>query len=298
MNPSLLVIFAALAEGGGVRAAAQRTGVARSSVSRALAALEARLGVRLVQRSTRAFALTEEGRALHARVTPALEALRDAETVVRAMRERPSGTLRVAAPPLFAEVYLPPVLATYGRRFPEVQVELLLEDRVVDLVDEGIDCALRAGRLGDSSMVARTLGAGRMRVYGAPEYLRARGEPAHPSELRAHDSVLFSGRREGARWSFSARGSKVTVTVKPRVRANSMTVVRELACAGMGLCLLPSFVVREAVQRGELRELLGAWAGPRGSMSVVYPSGRHLAPRTRTFVDLLVEHFTAHPMRE
>jgi DNA-binding transcriptional LysR family regulator len=249
-----------------------------------------------VQRSTRSFALTEEGRALHARVTPALEALRDAETVVRAMRERPSGTLRVAAPPLFAELFLPPVLATYGRRFPEVQVELLLENRVVDLVDEGIDCALRAGRLGASSLVARALGRGRMRVYGSPEYLRARGEPEHPAGLRDHDVVLFTGRREGPRWSFSARGSKVTVTVKPRVRVNSMTAVRELACASMGLCLLPSFVVRDAVQRGELREVLNGWSGPRGTMSVVYPGGRHLAPRTRTFVDALVEHFTAHPL--
>lgn len=298
MDPSLLALFAALAEGGGVRAAAQRAGVARSSVSRGLAALEARLGVRLVQRSTRAFALTEEGRALYERVRPALESLRDAESVVRAMRERPSGTLRVAAPPHFAEVYLPPVLAAYGRRFPEVRVELLLDDRVVDLVDEGIDCALRAGRLGDSSMVARPLGSGRMRVYGAPEYLRARGEPAHPSELRAHDTVLFTGRREVTRWSFTARGRKVTVTLAPRVRANSMVLARELARASMGLCILPVFVVRDAVLRGELREVLSGWAGPRGSMSVVYPGGRHLAPRTRAFVDALVEHFATHPMSE
>lgn len=295
-DPGLLALFVALAEGRGVRAAAQRSGMARSTVSRGLAALEARLGVRLVQRSTRAFALTEEGAALYQRVLPALAAMRDAEGVVRAMREKPSGTLRVAAPPLFAEVYLPSVLETYCRRFPDVRVELRLEDRMVDLVDEGVDCALRAGRLDDSTLVARTLGSGRARVYASPEYLRVRGEPVHPADLRDHDTLAFSGRKDPLRWSFSARGQRVTVTIAPRVTVNSMLLARDLAVASMGLTMLPEFIAREPSARGALREVLGAWSTPRSRIFVVYPSERHLAPRTRAFVDTITEHFSAQPM--
>lgn len=297
-DPGLLALFASVVESGGVRAAALRTGAPRSSVSRGLAALEAHLGARLIQRSTRALALTEEGDALYQRVRPALAALRDAEGVVRALRDRPTGTLRVAAPPLFADVYLGPVVATYTRRFPEVRVELLLEDRVVDIVEEGVDCALRAGRLADSSLVARALGSGRLRVYAAPEYLRARGEPTRPADLKTHDTVIFSGRKDAARWAFTAKGRKVAVTVTPRIRVNSMALVRDLACAGAGLTMLPEFVARESVRRGELREVLTGWGTPRGVIYAVYPSEQHLAPRTRAFLDLMIEHFTAHPLGE
>lgn len=295
-DPALLALFAAVVESGGVRAAALRTGAPRSSVSRGLAALEAHLGVRLLQRSTRALALTEEGDALYQRVRPALAALRDAEGVVRALRDRPTGTLRVAAPPLFADVYLGPILAAYTRRFPEVRVELLLDDRLIDIVEEGIDCALRAGHLADSALIARALGSGRQRVFGSPDYLRARGEPARPADLKAHDTVLFSGRKDAARWVFTAKGRKVSVTVSPRIRVNSMNLVHDLARAGAGLTLLPEFVVRESVRRGELREVLSAWSAPRGTMYAVYPSELHLAPRTRAFLDLMIEHFAAHPM--
>ncbi len=297
-DPALLALFAAVVESGGVRAAALRTGAPRSTVSRGLAALEAHLGARLLQRSTRALALTEEGDTLYQRVRPALAALRDAEGVVRALRDRPTGTLRVTAPPLFADVYLGPILATYARRFPEVRVELMLEDRLVDIVEEHIDCALRAGRLADSSLVARALGSGRQRVYASPEYLRGRGEPTRPVDLKAHDAVVFSGRKDPARWVFTAKGRKVSVTVTARIQVNSMTLVRDLACAGAGVTLLPEFVARESVRRGEPRELLTGWAAPRGTMYAVYPSEQHLAPRTRAFLDLIIEHFAAHPMAE
>jgi DNA-binding transcriptional LysR family regulator len=295
-EPALLALFAAVVESGGVRAAALRTGAPRSSVSRGLAALEAHLGARLLQRSTRALALTEEGDALYQRVRPALAALRDAEGVVRALRDRPTGTLRVAAPPNFAEFYLGPVLATYARRFPDVRVEVLLDDQVVDLVEGGIDCALRAGRLADSSLVARLLGSGRQRVFAAPEYLRTRGEPSHPGDLKHHEVLVFSGRKDATRWVFTAKGRKVSVRVTPRIQVNSLRLVHELACAGAGITLLPEFVAREHLRRGELREVLAAWSAPRGAISAVYPSEQHLAPRTRVFIDLLVEHFKAHPM--
>lgn len=296
IDPSLLALFAEVASSGGVRGAALRTGTPRSSVSRKLAALESGLGVRLLQRNTRSVLLTDEGRALYDRVRPALLALGDAESAVRSLRERPTGTLRVTAPPLVAELLLSAPLAVYARRYPEVRVSLHLDDEVVSLVDRGFDCALRAGRLADSSLVARVLGRGTQRVYASPDYLRARGEPTRPADLREHDALVFSGRKQAERWAFTARGRKTTVTVRARVTANGLSVVRDLACAGLGVAMLPTFLGLEAMRRGELREVLGAYEAPRGAVSVVYPSERHLASRTRAFIDVLTEHFATAPL--
>ncbi len=296
IDPSLFALFAEVVASGGVRGAAARTGTPRSSVSRKLAALEARLGSRLLQRNTRTVTLTEEGRVLYDRVRPALVALGDAESALRSLRDRPVGTLRLTAPPLFADLFLGAPLASYARRYPEVRVSLHLTDEVVSLVDEGYDCALRAGRLPDSSLVARLLGRGSQRVYASPDYLRARGEPTRPSQLAAHDALVFSGRKQPERWSFVARGRRVTVTVRARVTANSLLVTRDLARAGLGLAMLPAFIAHEPVRRGELREVLGGYDAPRGAMYAVFPSEQHLAPRTRAFVDLLVEHFAANPL--
>ncbi len=291
IDPSLLALFAQVAEHGGVRNAAQATGLPRSTVSRKLAELESVLGARLFQRSTRAVTLTEEGEVLHDRVRPALLALADAESAVRALRERPTGTLKIAAPSLVAETYLPIILERYARRYPDVRVELCLEDRVASLVDEGFDCALRAGPLADSSLVARKLGEGSQRVVAAPDYLKLRGEPETPGDLAGHDAILFTGRKQPARWPFTVEGKKSFVTVAPKYKANSMLLVRDLAKSGLGVAMLPTFLVADCVRRGELREVLTGFPAPRGAVYVVYPSDRHLAPKTRAFVDLLVLHF-------
>jgi DNA-binding transcriptional LysR family regulator len=293
-DPSLLALFAEVVAAGGVRGAAQRTGLPRSTVSRRLAALEGQLDVRLLQRTTRTVTLTEEGEFLLAQVRGPLAALAEAEGALRARKGSPAGTLRVSAPGLFAEAFLGPVLARYTALYPAVRVELVLADRMVSLVDERFDCAIRAGPLGDSTLVARRLGYGTQRLVAAPSYLRARPAPKRPRDLAAHDVVVFSGRRQPERWVFTARGKKVAVTVSPRLRANSYPLVRDLACAGQGVALLPTFLVADDLRRGALVELLPEHASPRGAVYAVHPSDRHLAPRTRAFLDLLAEHFDAH----
>jgi len=170
----------------------------------------------------------------------------------------------------------------------------VLADRVVSLVDERFDCAIRAGPLGDSTLVARRLGYGTQRLVAAPSYVRARGAPTRPRDLAAHDVVLFTGRRQAARWVFVARGRKVAVTVNPRLQGNSYPLVRDLAREGLGVALLPTFLVADDLRRGALIELLPDHAAPRGAVYAVHPSDRHLAPRTRAFLDLLTEHFAAH----
>lgn len=291
IDPGLLALFARVARAGGVRSAALESGLPRSTVSRRLAELEGLLGTRLVQRTTRAVTLTEEGKVLLERIVPALGVLADAEGAVRALREKPTGTLRVAATGLSAEVFLSPVFARYAERYPDVRIEVALEDRVVSLADEGFDCALRVGAVRDSSLVARKLGAGSLRAYASAAYLRARGEPARPRDLAAHDAIVFTGRREPNRWPFRVRGKTVLQSVAPRVSVNSFVMVRDLCVAGVGVALLPEFLALEALRRGTLREVLGDYATDLGPVNVVYPSGRHLALRTRAFVDMLVTHF-------
>jgi DNA-binding transcriptional LysR family regulator len=298
MDPSLVALFTQVAESGGVRLAAQRLGLPRSTVSRKLAELEAHLGTRLLQRSTRAMTLTEEGAVLLERARPALTALSDAESAVRALRARPTGTLRLSAPPFFAEHFLPPVLERYARRYPDVKLDLCLDDKLLSLVDEGIDCAVRAGPLSNSNLIARKLSSGSQRAYASPDYLRARGEPAHPRELSAHETIAFTGRRQPNRWSFIVGDEKLSVTVAPKHRANSMLLVRDMARASMGIALLPTFLCADNVQRGELREVLSGFASPARSMYLVYPSERHLAEKTRAFIALVTAHFEANvPMR-
>lgn len=286
-------VFAAVIEQGGVRAAAQKLGIARSSVSRTIAELEARLGVRLVERSTRALEITDAGALLLERTRPALTLLADAESAVRALKKRPTGTLKIAAPPLLAEQFLAPVLERYGRRYPEVKLDLRLDDAHASLVLEGIDCALRTGPLADSSLVARRLGVGALRTYASPEYLSARAELAHPNDLRAHDTIAFTGRRNPARWVFTAADERITVKLGPKHRVNSLLLARDLCRAGLGIAQLPTFIARESAHRGELREVLSRFPSPSTGMYVVYPSAQSLAPRTEAFIELLATHFAA-----
>lgn len=291
MDPSAIELFASVVELGGVRVAAQRLGLARSSVSRALAELEAKLGVRLLERSTRAMKVTEAGTLLLERARPALAMLADAESAVRALKKRPVGTLRIAAPPLVAEQFLPPVLERYGRRYPEVKLDLRLDDAQVSLVDEGIDCALRTGPLSDSALVAKRIGAGQVRAYASPEYLTGRGEITHPTMLTEHDTIAFTGRRQPNRWVFDGGGERIVVTVAPKHRVNSLLLARDLCRASLGIALLPAFIAKESAIRGELREVLPAFPSPSTNMYVVYPNARLLPPKTQAFVELVAAYF-------
>lgn len=293
IDPSSIELFASIVELGGVRAAAQRLGLARSSVSRTLAELEAKLGVRLLERSTRAIKVTEAGTLLLERARPALVMLADAESAVRALKKRPAGTLRIAAPPLVAEQFLPPVLERYARRYPEVKLDLRLDDAQVSLVDEGIDCALRTGPLSDSSLVAKRIGAGRVRAYAAPEYLAARGDVTHPTELTEHDTIAFTGRRQPNRWVFDGGSERIVVTVAPKHRVNSLLLARDLCKASLGIALLPAFIARESAHRGELREVLAAFPSPSTGMYVVYPNARLVAAKTQAFVEIVSSYFAS-----
>ncbi len=278
-------VFAAVAELRNFRSAAKSLGVPRSTVSRRLAQLEERLGQRLLQRTTRVVALTDVGEAYLAQVAPALLAITEASRAMLDAQAVPRGVLKLTAPPFLAERVLGGVLNGFLARYPDVRLELELTDRYVDLVAEGYDVAFRAGLLPDSTLIARPLGSATTRCYASDGYLRARGRPEVPADLAAHDAVVFSGFTGGPLWSFVVRKKTVDVKLRARVLVNSILVACDAAVAGLGIARLPELVAQPHCRAGQLVEVLGGFVAPARPLNLVYPSGRHLSPRVRAFID-------------
>jgi DNA-binding transcriptional LysR family regulator len=268
--------------------------VPRSTVSRKIAALEDRLGARLLERTTRSVRLTEAGAAYHRQVTPALEALREAERALSSGEVRPSGRLRLTAPDGFGETPLPNVIAEYMRRFPGVEVEIELTNRRVDLLEEGFDLAIRAGGLADSSLVARRLGRSQqLPLHASPEYLRRNGTPRRVEELAHHDCLILAGAPRT--WPLRRKGRITEVPIRVRAAASNFKILQTLAVAGHGIARLPGHVAAEAVRGRALRTLLDRALPPPIPFHVVYPSARHLSVKVRALIELLDAGFKGFP---
>lgn len=290
---SAVAVFVKVVEHGSFRGAAKAMAMPKSTVSRKVAELEERLGARLLQRTTRTLRLTDVGEQFHRRCARILSELEDAEHGVREMQEAPRGLLRVTAPLGFR--YLGPIVTELLAQHPELRVEVVCTDRMVDLVDEGFDAAIRFGKLADSSLVARSLGTGRRLVVAAPSYLRAHGGPSHPRELAEHDCLVFGAGPERERWRLESRGKPVDVAVRARLVANDFDALDDACRAGLGIAMLPSDRCASAVREGVLEHVLPDWASPETPAHVVYPSTRHLSPKVRVFVDHLVASMSPPP---
>jgi DNA-binding transcriptional LysR family regulator len=273
-------------EQGSFRAAARRLELPKSTVSRRIAALEERLGARLLQRTTRRVALTDVGAAYFERARVAVAALAEAERSVSQLQATPRGTLKVTMPINFGFELGWTLIAAYLERCPEVSVVLDLSDRHVDLVAEGFDVAVRAGPLVDSSLIAQRLASTAFGLFASPGYLARRGRPATPAALTEHDCIC---RERSELWSFAgARKAGQKVRVHGRVAANSAEVRRDAAVAGYGIARLPRPLVDGALRAGRLEALLERYRLPAAPMHVVYPGGgRQLSPKVRAFVELL-----------
>jgi DNA-binding transcriptional LysR family regulator len=283
--------FAKVVEVESFRAAAAALGVPKSTVSRKVSELEDALGTRLLERTTRRLRLTETGKAYHQRISPALDALREAEHVVEAQNAKPSGRLKLTMTVEGGQTLLPPVLSEYLLAHPDVHLQVELTDRRVDLIEEGFDLAIRAGELGDSTLVARKLGGkGCLRVYGSPSYLATCRAPRHPRELVEHRCLIMTAQRTPLVWSFERRGKPLPIKVRAYAEANSFIVLRELAVAGHGIARLPEHIAVQAAP-GQLCELLSGFSPTPLPWHVVYPSSRHLSPKVRSLVQLLERHF-------
>jgi DNA-binding transcriptional LysR family regulator len=288
--------FARVAEMGSFSAAARRLRTSKSLVSRQVAALEAELGVRLLHRTTRSLTLTEEGRGYREEVVRILAEIQDANMSVSRMQAAPRGRLKVNAPMSFSFLHLAPAIPDFLRRYPDVDLDMTLNDRFVDLVDEGFDMAVRIGRLTDSALIARKLAPMRPMVCASPAYLKEHGVPSKPADLRQHQCLCNSTNTLIDEWRFIDGGGRpVSVQIKGRLRANNGDTLRVAALNGMGLVYLPTFFIGGDLQAGTLVSVLSDYMPQDAGIYAVYPHSRHLLPKVRAFVDFLAERFGPRP---
>lgn len=280
-------VFLAVVDGGGFSGGARLVGRSQPAVSRRVAALEARLGTRLLERTTRHVRLTAAGEGFLRGCREALAALRDAESLALDATAVVRGPLRVSAPPAWSRAVLVPLLAELVRAHPELSFELLLVERYVDLVEEGVDVALRLGPLRASSLTARRIDGGRFVLCAAPSYLRRKAAPRSVADLARHDALVLTTSNERRRWPFRERGRAVAFEPRGRIAANDVGLLREAAVAGQGVTVLPSYLVATDLREGRLVELLPRARLPRLDVFALLPSRRHVPRKARVFVDAL-----------
>ena len=292
---SELRAFVAVVRTGAFVKAAAALDQSKTAVSRQVSDLEKRLGVRLLNRTTRRLSLTEEGQRFHEHARTVLADLESAEADVMTRAREVTGLLRITAPLSFGILQLAPLWPEFRARHPGATLDVTLGDRVVDLVDEGYDLAIRIARLPDSTLVSRRLASTRMVLCAAPAYLRQHGTPRHPRELAAHVTLSYSYWSSGDEWQFAGPEGPATARVKPWMHTNNGDSCRAAALAGSGIILQPSFLVGEDLRHETLVELMPGFRAAELGVYAVYPTRRYLLPRVRAMVDFLAERFRAPP---
>jgi DNA-binding transcriptional LysR family regulator len=281
-------MFVAVADAGSFRGAARILGIPKSNVSRKVAELEEQLGTRLLHRNTRRLAMTDAGRAYHGHASLAIGTLQEAERAAAAAQAEPQGLLRITASVNVGLLVLQPILLEFMTRYPRVELVVDLSERVVDIVAEQFDVALRAGPLTDSSLIAVRLGGAPMRIFGSPGYFKKHGHPRKPSDLSRHTCLRMTTRAPKV-WQFVVKRKAIDVKVSGRFQCNNLSMLLNAAIAGIGLARLPDVLAGEAVKAGLLVPTLQTFAAPDALLHAVFPSNRFVPPKVRAFVDLLKE---------
>ncbi|MFT3962360.1 LysR family transcriptional regulator [Propionivibrio sp.] len=288
-------VFCSVVEAGSFVAAAERTGLSTTAVSRFVAQLETHLNVRLLNRTTRRMSPTEEGFAYFERCTQLLADLEEAEAGVAGEARRPRGRLRLTAPIALATLRLAPAFAEFGQAYPEITLDIVLSDNVADFAEEGLDLAIRVGRVGSDNLVARHIGDTALFVAAAPEYLARAGEPAHPGDLSRHACFTYSYAASGNQWHFeNADGKTAEVRVGGPVNANNGMLLAEMAAAGAGIVQAPCFVLAPLLAAGRLVRVLPEWTLRRLPIHVVYPTRRHLSAKVQAMTAFLTRWYAQH----
>jgi DNA-binding transcriptional LysR family regulator len=282
-----VAIFVAVAEIGGFAAAARRLRRSPAAVTRAVAQLEARLGVRLLNRTTRAVSVTEAGQRFLAGAKRALAEFEEIERAAAGQQTAPRGQLQVTAPIVFGRLHVLPIVGEFLSRFPAVSVRMMLLDRPIDLVEEGVDVAVRIGALADSSAIATRVGEVRRVVVASPGYLKGRRVPKRPAELADLDVINFAG-LERDRWSFRGPDGETLINLSPRLEVNTAESAIDAARSGLGVTRVLSYQAIERIRSGELKRLLTAYETEELPVHVLYPGGRYPAAKLRAFVDFIV----------
>ena len=281
--------FVAVADLRGFAPAARKLGMSPSGVTRLVAALEDRLGARLLQRTTRSVTLTDAGTRYLVRARRILADVEEAEGSTQDERTRPNGRLAVSAPVGFGRLHVSPVMSAYLTRFPEVSGELRLSDRMINLVEEGVDLAVRIGHLPDSSLVARHVGEMRRIVVASDNYLKQHGEPATPEAIASHQTIQFGAISASADWRFVRDDREIRVTSAPRFSTNSADAAIQYAEQDGGLTRVLAYQAADAIRGGRLRIVLAKFEPPPLPIHIVYPTSRLLSAKVRTFIDLVTD---------
>ncbi|WP_342620124.1 LysR family transcriptional regulator [Rhodoferax sp. GW822-FHT02A01] len=281
--------FAAVVDGGSFVQAADALNMSKPAVSRHVAELEQRLGVRLLHRTTRKLSLTEEGRQFYGRCKTVLADVEIAEEEITATSIAVKGLIKVNVPVSFGLWELAPLWPDFMGKYPEIELDITFADRIVDLVEEGYDLAVRIARLPNSSLVSRKLASTRLVLCASPAYLKKNGRPRHPSELTDHTVLSYSLLSTGDQWHFEGPQGGVSVTVKPRMRTNSGDTCIAAARKGKGVVLQPSFMVNADLQTGALVELMPDYRSIEFGIYAVYPTRQHVSPKVRALIDFLVK---------
>ena len=286
-----ITCFIRAVETGSLTAVARELGIGQPNVSRHLASLEAQIGARLMHRSTRKLTLTPEGERYYAEVRPALDALREAEANARG-EDRPAGLLRVSCPVALARYKILPLVKPFLRQYPDIELDLQIGDRMADLVEDGLDVAIRVGDLRDSSLRARRIGTARRVCVASADYLAEHGTPQTPLDLPRHRCVLFSRLATGVVWPFE----RAPIQVSGRFRVNSPEGVRAAVLDGLGIGLMPVWLFAEEIASGRVRVLMPDWPIPSLPIHALYPDKRLLPRRASLFMDLLADVFARDPI--
>jgi DNA-binding transcriptional LysR family regulator len=286
-----MATFVKVVEAGGFAAASRKLNMSPSTVTMQIQALEKRLGARLLNRSTRKISLTDVGKSYYERCVHILADADEADNVVQALHSTPRGALRinasVAVPSLLA-----PVIAEFTSLYPEVKLSVTMSDRMVDLVEEGIDLAIRTSSLPNSSLIVRRVGSFRMQVFGAPRYFATHGIPRKPSDLSSHNCLRYTFSPWGCDWLFDGPdGEEIVHVCGGNMESNSVDTLRLAAVSGQGLLMVPSFLVTEDIKSGGLVPVLQEFCRTEQQINAIYPDRHHLSAKVRSFLDLVTKHF-------
>jgi DNA-binding transcriptional LysR family regulator len=299
MNTGLLEhirVFARAVETGSFTAVAAELGSSQPTISRQISALEDHLGVRLMQRTTRALTLTDEGRAYYQHARALLDAAETAAASVKPGSASISGMLRIAAPLAFARLHLMPRMAAFLARHPDLRTDWVLGDRPIDLVEEGIDLAIRIGLITDQALIARRIGEMRRITVATPAYWAKHGRPLHPVDLRAHDCIVYTGLATVDDWHFMGPdGAPITVKVGGRIRVSASEGMRSAVLEGLGVAVVPTWLFTDEVDRGIIDRVLTDYEPAPLPIQAVTPSNRMVPPRVRAFSDYIAAEFRQDP---
>lgn len=290
-----IAAFAQVVDTGSFTAAARRLGLSKSAVSAHIQRLEDRLGVQLLRRTTRRVAATEAGRTYHRYCIRILADAEAAEQAAGALQREPRGTLRISAPESFGWMHVAPAIAGFRERFPDIAIDLNLDERHINLVQDGVDLAIRIGVLPSSPLVVRKLAPARLVLCASPGYVAAHGEPQSPQDLSDRSCLCFPPLWRDGRWRLAAGAREERIPITAALISNSGEVLRVAALGGAGIAMLPTWAVGEDLRSGALSRVLPAWSPQTSAIHAVYPDNRRMSAKVRTFVDHLVRHFGRTP---